>query len=74
MAIVNRLYNEYSFPFELFAQLRSQVHHAFDKDLKDLNTFVQELPKNLRGKTAWYIHEETWDAFPFFDKYGLKNN
>ena len=61
MAIVNRLYNEYNFPFDLFAQLRSQVHHAFDKDLKDLNAFVEELPKNLRGKTAWFIHEDTWD-------------
>ena len=74
MGIVNRLYQEYSLPYDLFVALRSQVHHAYDKDMRELNRFVEELPKALRGKTAWYIHEETWEKFTFFKEYNFDNN
>jgi hypothetical protein len=74
MGIVNRLYQEYSLPYDLFEALRSQVHHAYDKDMRELNRFVEELPKALRGKTAWFIHEETWEKFTFFKEYNFDNN
>lgn len=71
MAILNRIQSEYAIPLDLFLQLRQQLHHAFDKDVADLNKFIDELPKNLKGKTAWYIHEETWAKFKFVNEYGL---
>jgi hypothetical protein len=50
------------------------LHHAHDKDVNDLNNFIDELPKNLAGKTAWYIHEETWKQLKFINDYDLHEN
>lgn len=74
MEILNRIQSEYQIPLDLFLQLRQQLHHASDKDFTDLNRFIEDLPKNLKGKTAWYIHEETWKKFQLFKNYLRKGN
>ena len=67
--ILNRIHQDYNLPIDLFLDLRKQINHAYDKDVEDLNDFISELPMNLRGKTAWYIHEDTWKKFGFFKEY-----
>ena len=50
------------------------MYHAYDKDVTELNNFIDNLPPNLKGKVAWYIHEETWNNFSIFKSQGLISN
>lgn len=66
LEILNRIHREYYLPFDLYLKIKKSMQYKYDKDIQDLNKFIDELPPNLRGETAGYIHEDTWKTVDYF--------
>ena len=67
MEILDNIYHMCQLPLDLYTRLKHSLRYIYDKDSKNLNTFIEELPPNLREQTAIFIHEKTWSSIPFFD-------
>lgn len=44
VVILNRLYKEYALPLQLYTRLKQSLRYKYNKDIEDLNEFVDELP------------------------------
>ena len=64
--ILNRIYREFGLPMNLYIKLKQSLRYKFNRDLEDINLFIEELPQNLKVDTAIYIHSLTWNKIDFF--------
>ena len=67
LELLDRIHQECYLPLELYTQLKRTIRHRCDKDMENLNNFIDELPANLKVQTAIYIHEHTWRSIKFFE-------
>ena len=59
MEVLNKIRDSYYLPLDTYLRLKKSIRHKFDKDVKDLNDFLDDLPQNLKIEAAKYIHEGT---------------
>ena len=60
MEILDNIYQTCHLPLDLYTRLKQSLRYTYDKDSNNLNSFIEELPPNLRIQTAIFIHEKTW--------------
>ena len=48
--------------------LEKLLIHRYDKEVEDLNEFIEKLPQNLKAETAKYVHDEIWQNLKFFSE------
>lgn len=66
VVILNRLYKDYALPLSLYTRLKQSLRYKYNKDIEDLNEFVDELPQNLKIEVSLFIHEQTYNRILFF--------
>ena len=68
MEILNKIQDKYQIPLDLYLSLKQQLIHRYDKEVDDLNEFIEKLPQNLKSETAKYVHDEIWTSVKFFNE------
>lgn len=66
MEVLNRIRDTYCLPLDTYLRLKKSLRHRLDKDVKDLNDFLDELPANLNIEASKYIHEGTKNQIACF--------
>lgn len=66
VVILNRLYKDFYLPIGLYTRLKQSLRYKYNKDMEDLNEFVDELPQNLKVEVSLFIHESTYRVIEFF--------
>ena len=66
MEVLNRIRDSYCLPLDTYLRLKKSLRHKLDKDVKDLNDFLDELPANLKIEASKYIHEGTKNQIDCF--------
>ena len=66
LLILNRIYREYGLDMKLYVKLKQSLRYKFTRDLEEVNSFIDDLPQNLKVETAVYIHSQTWNQINFF--------
>ena len=64
--ILQKAQKEYKIPLDLFIQLKKSIKFESQKDLDDLNRFVEDLPHQLKIKTSVFIYESRYSKLKFF--------
>ena len=57
VVILNRLYKDFFLPLNLYTKLKQSLKYKYNKDMDDLNEFVNDLPQNLKVEVSLFIHE-----------------
>jgi hypothetical protein len=63
--LLNRIYKEYYLPLDLFLRLKQSLRYNQQKDMEDLNRFVEELPHQLKIEVSLFLHESTYKKIPY---------
>ena len=63
--ILNKIYKDYCLPFDLYSRLRKSVKYNSNHEIENLNSFVSELPHNLKIELSLYLHEDTYKHIHF---------
>ena len=64
--VLNRIYNEYYLPLQLYENVKKSIKHQFKNDIEDIMRFVTTLPQDLRLEVTLFIFESTFKHIQFF--------
>ena len=65
MVVLERLHREHEFPLLLFSKIKKNLKFNYTQDLRSVNTFVEELPHNLKTELSIYIYEKVYMQVDF---------
>ena len=65
LTILNRIYRDYYLPLDLYTRLKQSIRYNVQKDIEDLNEFVDDLPHNLKIEVSLFLHESIYNKIPF---------
>ncbi len=57
MGMLDKLFNNYRFPVQLYSKIRNNIVHNYLNDEQSESMFVESLPLNLKQNIANYIYE-----------------
>ena len=63
--VLNRIYQDYKLPFKLYEELKKFVSLEQNKDLYEVNNFIDDLPHRLKISTGLYIYEEKFNKMVY---------
>ena len=66
LVILNRIHRDYNLPENLYIRLIKSMQYVHQKNLNDLNNFVEDLPHKLKIEVSLYIYEERYKTISFF--------
>jgi len=63
--VLNRIYKDYFLPLDLYQRLKQSLKYNLNKDIDDLNAFVEDLPHKLKVEVSLFLHEKTYNSIEF---------
>jgi hypothetical protein len=66
IVILNRIHRDFNLPENLYIRLLQSLNYVNQKNLDDLNNFVEDLPHKLKIEVSLYIYEERYKSIKFF--------
>lgn len=66
MVTLNKIYRDYCLPLDLFTRLRKSIIYENEKDLNEVNNFLESLNHNLKMEMSLYIYEDRYNRIKFF--------
>ena len=65
MVILNQLHKDHDFSLDLFSRIKKSLRFNFGKNTENINSFVEELPHNLKTELSIYLYEKTYTKVDF---------
>ena len=65
MSVLNRLYNQTEFPQELYTKIKKHIQYNHKADRKEISTFVEDLPIDLKTPLSIHIYEDVYTRIEF---------
>ena len=62
---MNKIYKNYKLPSELYYSIMNIISYDQDKNLKEINDFVETLPIALKTKVNRHIYKKTYKKLSF---------
>ncbi len=67
VVVLNRIYKEFFLPLDLYQRLKQSLKYNYNKDMDDLNDFVDDLPHKLKIEVSLFLHEDTYNKIAFLN-------
>lgn len=65
--ILDNLFGEHDFPIELFSKIKKNIKFNYTQDDKRINSFMEDLPMNLRTELSVYVYEPIYRKVAFLN-------
>lgn len=66
LVTLNKIYKDYKLPLELFINIKKSVGYENQKNIHDIQKFIDDLPHKLKTEISLYVYEQRYQTIHFF--------